>query len=288
MSVVVPRHRGLMLRTLTSPVSILIGMLVILAGWQVISTVIAAASPQGDRVMPSLFTVATSGFVGLSDYWTGGFGVPATQTGADQSIVGAVLALLANGAATLLRVVLGLSGAVIVGISLGLLASAVRPVRLSVGGVAEMMRMLPALAMAPLFTLWFGATDLAAVIFVIFGVAFVLLVGTITAIGNLPPHVTEYARTMGLSGSPLWVRVVLPAILPEMRGTIVFGGLVAWTSVLAGEMYGLQSGLGWMLNETLRFSLVDRMVVVAAMFSLLALGTMKLLGAVMSGLTRWA
>ncbi|WP_312170374.1 ABC transporter permease subunit [Microbacterium sp.] len=279
---------GITLRTTATPLSIVVGMVVIVAGWQVIAMIVAASSAQGDRVMPSLVTVATSGVLGLSDYWVGGFGVPATQTGADQSVAGAVLALIVNAGATLLRVVLGLAGAVIAGVGLGLLSSAVRPVRLSVGGVAEMMRMLPALAMAPLFALWFGATDLAVVLFVIFGVAFIVLVGTINAIGNLPPHVMEYARTMGLKGSPLWVRVVLPAILPEMRGSIVFGGLVAWTSVLAGEIYGLQSGLGWMLNETLRFSLVDRMVVVAAVFSLLALATMKLLGAAMNRLTRWA
>lgn len=287
MSGVAARGR-LNLRTSASPLSIVLGMVVLLVGWEAVAMIVSAASPQGDRVMPSLITVVTQGFPGLSDYWGGGLGVDATSTGAPQSVQGALLALGANAAVTLLRVVLGLIGAVILGLGLGLLASAVRPVRLAVGGIAEMLRMLPALAMAPLFTLWFGATDLSAVVFVIFSVAFVILVGTITAIGNLPPQVTEYARTMGVRGTQLWVRVVLPAILPELRGTIVFGGLVAWTSVLAGEMYGLLSGLGWMLNETLRFSLVDRMVVVAALFSLLALATMKLLGAAMNRFTRWA
>lgn len=280
--------RRLLLRTRPSPLSVIVGLVVALVAWEVVAQVFAVTTPQGDRVMPSLVTVATTGLLGVSDYWSGGWGVTATSTGGAQSVPGAVLALSANSAVTLVRVVVGLLLSLVVGIGLGLLLSAVRPVRLSVGGLAEVFRMLPGLAMAPLFTLWFGATDLSAVLFVVFGVSFILIVGTTNAVANLSPHVTEYPRTLGVRGLNLWLRVVLPAILPELRGTLVFGGLVAWTSVLAGEIYGLTSGLGWMLNETLRFSLVDRMVVVALMFSALAFATMRLLGALASRVTRWA
>ena len=280
--------RGLVLRTRPSPISILVGLGVLLAGWEVGAQLMAALTAQGDRVMPSLVTVITEGLRGVGDYWPGGWGVQATSEGGARTVAGALLALAVNGGITLLRVAVGLSLAVGLGMGLGLLVSAVRPARLAIGGAAEMMRMLPALAMAPLFALWFGATDLAAVLFVVFGVAFIVLVGTTNAVTNLAPHVLEYPRTLGVRGLNLWLRVVVPAILPELRGTLVFAGLVAWTSVLAGEMYGLPSGLGWMLNETLRFSLVDRMVVVAVVFSALALATMKLLGALIGRVTRWA
>lgn len=280
--------RALVLRTRPSSVSILAGLVVLLAGWEVGAQLMAALTLQGDRVMPSLLTVVTQGLLGVGDYWQGGWGVAATSEGGAQTVAGALLALGANGVLTLLRVAVGLSFAVGLGMGLGLLVSAVRPARLAIGGIAEMIRMLPALAMAPLFALWFGATDLAAILFVVFGVAFIVLVGTTNAIANLAPHVLEYPRTLGVRGLNLWLRVVVPAILPGMRGTLVFGGLVAWTSVLAGEMYGLPSGLGWMLNETLRFSLVDRMVIVAVVFSALALATMKLLGALVDYVTRWA
>ncbi|WP_127819089.1 ABC transporter permease [Microbacterium sp. CPCC 204701] len=284
----VASSRRLVLRTRPSALSVVAGLVVGLIAWEVVAQYFAAATAQGDRVMPSLLTVASSGVVGISDYWTGGWGVAATSAGGDQTVLGAVLALAANAGVTLARVVVGLALSLVVGVGLGLMLSAVRPVRLSAGGAAEMLRMLPGLAMAPLFTLWFGATDLSAILFVVFGVSFILIVGTTNAVANLSPHVLEYPRTLGVRGLNLWLRVVVPAILPELRGTLVFGGLVAWTSVLAGEIYGLTSGLGWMLNETLRFSLVDRMVVVAIVFSALALGTMKLLGGLVSRLTRWA
>lgn len=287
MSTAKPDNR-LVLRTRGSGLSIVVGLVVGMVAWEVAARVMAATTLQGDRVMPSLLTAATSGLLGLSEYWTGGFGVAPTGQGGAQTYAGALLALGVNAGITLLRVAVGLSLAVVAGIGLGLLVSAVRPIRLGVGGVAEMMRMMPALAMAPLFVLWFGATDAAAVLFVLFGVTFVVLVGTTNAVANIPAQVLEYPRTLGVRTHNLWTRVVLPAILPELRGTLVFAGLVAWTSVLAGEMYGLTSGLGWMLSETLRFSLVDRMLVVAVAFSALALVTMKALGALVSFLSRWA
>lgn len=281
-----PRSR-LVLRTRGTALSIAVGTLVALVAWEIAARSLAASTPQGDRVLPSLVTVATDGFLGLGHYYAGGLGISASEAGGDGSALASVLALVSNALVTISRVAMGLGLAIVVGIAVGMLVAAVRPVRLSVSGVSELMRMLPALAMAPLFTLWFGATTLASVVFIVFSGAFIVLIATVNAIANLPPHVVDYPRTLGVTGWRLYLGVVFPAVMPELRGPLVFTGLVAWTTVLASEMYGLQSGLGWMLNDTLRFSLIERMVVVAVVFSALALVTMKLLGAGVGRLTRW-
>lgn len=279
--------RRLTLRTRSTTSSIVIGVATALVLWEVAARIIRASSTQGDRVVPSLVVVARDGFTGLSNYWSGGWGVESTATGGRESFTGAVLALTQNSVITIGRVSVGLVLAIMVGLALGLLVSASRPVRLAVSGVSEVMRMLPALAMAPLFTLWFGANSRASIVFIVFSVSFIVLLATANAVANLPSQLIDYPRTLGLKGWGLWTRVVTPAILPELRGSLVFGGLVAWTTVLASEMYGLGSGLGWMLSDTLRFSLVDRMVVVAIVFSAMALVTMKLLGAAVNRLTLW-
>ncbi|TPW78273.1 ABC transporter permease [Schumannella sp. 10F1B-5-1] len=283
----VTRGRVLSLRTRGTVRSVLIGTAVALVLWEVAARILAATTAQGDRVLPSLTKVATDGFLGLGHYYKGGLGVSVATAGGDGSALASTLALVENAGVTLMRVGVGLVLAIALGIVLGLLVAAVRPVRLSVSGVSEVLRMLPALAMAPLFTIWFGATSLASVVFVVFSVAFIVLLATSNAVANLRPEVTEYPRTLGVRGVRLWTRVVLPAILPEIRGPLVFGGIVAWASVLASEMYGLQEGLGYMLNDTLRFSIIERMVVVAVVFSALALLTMKLLGALVDAVTRW-
>lgn len=278
------KRQRLVLRTRGTGLSIVVGLLVALAAWEIAARILASTNEQADRVLPSLLTIADRGFLGLGHYYSGGLGIAPSGDG---SVVASLAALMYNGLVTTGRVAVGLVLAIAVGMVLGLLVSAIRPVRLSVSGVAELMRMLPALAMAPLFTLWFGATATASVVFIVFGAAFIVLIAVVNAVANLAPHVTEYPRTLGISTFRLYTSVVLPAILPELRGPLVFAGLVAWTSVLASEMYGLQSGLGWMLNDTLRFSQIDRMFVVAVVFSALALITMKVLGAVVNRATRW-
>lgn len=271
---------GTGLRTRPKAWTLLLGALVGLLIWELSAQTLGKASPQAAQILPSLWIVVREGFTALS-----AFGPLADAH--PNSVPGALAALGSNGAITLWRVTLGLVIGAGLGVVLGLLVSGLRPLRHGVTGVAELMRMLPTLAMAPLFTLWFGATTSASVVFIVFAVTFVVLVGMTNAVRNVPPEVLEYPRTLGVGKVRLLVRVVLPAVLPEIRGPLMFAGLVAWTTSLASELYGIQSGLGWMLGQTLRFSLVDQMVVVAVIFSGLALVTMRLLGLLVTRLTAW-
>lgn len=275
------------LRTRSKSWTLLAGAAVALIIWEVAAQIIGRSGPQAAQVMPPLLTVATDGFLGLSNFFKGGFGVEPTAQGGEPSFVGGALALVTNGWVTLWRVLVGLLGGAILGVALGLLVSGLRPLRYGMTGIAELMRMLPTLAMAPLFTLWFGAASSASVIFIIFGVTFIMFVAVTNAVRNIPPTVIEYPRTLGVRGTTMSLKVVLPAILPEIRGPLTFAGLIAWTSSLASELYGIQSGLGWMLGETLRFSLVDQMVVIAVVFSALALATMRALSWLMTKATVW-
>lgn len=275
------------LRTAPKTWTLLAGGIVGVVAWEIAAQVIGRSGPQASQVMPSVATIVTDGFMGLSNFFKGGFGIPATANGGELSVQAALLALLTNGWVTLWRVIVGLVVGAGLGALLGFLVSGLRPLRYGVTGVAELMRMLPTLAMAPLFTLWFGATTLASVIFIIFAVTFIMFVAVTNAARNIPPEVIEYPRTLGVRGVKMYLMVVFPAILPEVRGPLIFAGLVAWTSALASELYGIQSGLGWMLGETLKFSLVDQMVVIAVTFSALALATMRALGWLVGKATAW-
>lgn len=275
------------LRTRPKSWTLLAGAAIGLIAWEIAAQIIGRSGPQAAQVMPSISTIVTDGFLGLSNFFKGGFGISATANGGEASVQAALLALVTNGGVTLWRVLVGLVVGTALGALLGFLVSGLRPLRYGVTGVAELMRMLPTLAMAPLFTLWFGATTLASAIFIIFGVTFIIFVAVTNAVRNIPPEVIEYPRTLGVRGVKMYLMVIFPAVLPEVRGPLIFAGLVAWTSALASELYGIQSGLGWMLGETLKFSLVDQMVVIAVAFSALALATMRALGWVVGRVTVW-
>ncbi|GAA3638988.1 hypothetical protein GCM10022223_67520 [Kineosporia mesophila] len=278
---------GVRLRTRARGRALVAGSLAGLVLWQVLAVIVGAVTTQGAHVVPPLPTIFTSGITGLSHFYKGGLGPATTIEGAPDSPGLAALAVGQNGLVTWGRFWAGYLLAVGLGLPAGLLVAGARPVRHAVGGVAGLLRMLPLLAMAPLFTLWFGATGRAGVLFVTFGAFWVVLLATSNAVANLPAHVTDYPRTLGLGPVRLRTRVVLPAILPQLRGALMLAAGTAWACVLASELYGIQSGLGWALNQTLVYSLVDQMIVLALLFAGLSLASLRLIDAVTGHLTRW-
>jgi sulfonate transport system permease protein len=265
-----------------------VGALAGLAVWQVLAVLVGATTTQGQNVVPPLQTILTSGVTGLSHFYRGGLGARTTIGGAPDSLGLAGLAVLQNGAVTAARVWTGYLLAVALGLPAGLLMAAARPVRLALGGVAGLLRMMPLLALSPLFTLWFGATDRAAVTFVAFGAFWVVLLATANAVGNLPAEVTDYPRTLGVGPVRLALRVVLPAILPELRGAVMLAAGTAWACGLAAELYGVHPGLGWALSQTLAYSLVSQMLVLSGVFVALCLASLRLVDRGSGHLTRWS
>jgi ABC-type nitrate/sulfonate/bicarbonate transport system permease component len=279
---------GVGLRSRARGRSLVVGAVVGLLFWQILAVIVGATTAQGQNVVPPLQTVLTSGITGLSHFYKGGLGARTTLRGAHDSVGLAALALLQNSAATAFRVWAGYLLAVVLGLPAGLLIATARPIRLAVSGVAGLLRMLPLLALSPLFTLWFGATDRAAIFFVTFGAFWVVLLATANAVGNLKLEVTDYPRTLGLKRVRLATQVVLPAILPELRGALMLAAGTAWACGLAAELYGIQSGLGWALGQTLAYSLVDQMLVVSAVFVALCLASLRLINCGSGRLTRWS
>lgn len=282
------RGFGLGLRTEYRPAALVVGIVVFLIAWEAIAQVIAHTATHPERVFPTLEYIVKVATPQLSNYWDGGFGIAAPEQGGSSTYGIALLAVLSNGVATLLRVALGLGLAIAGGVGLGLAVGWSQSLRLVILGPANFLRMMPLLAMVPLFTLWFGATLKGVVFFIGFAVGTVLLVATINAIENVPIRYQEYAATLGASRFRIYRSVVAPAILPELRSGMFVALGFAWSVALAAEFLGVQTGLGRMMELALRFSQVGRMVVIAVIFILLAIASFRLLDRIANRLTRWA
>jgi ABC-type nitrate/sulfonate/bicarbonate transport system permease component len=55
----------------------------------------------------------------------------------------------------------------------------------------------------------------------------------------------EAARTMGLARRRIVTRVVVPAALPSLLVALRLGVALSWTAVVAAELIGAPSGLGF-------------------------------------------
>lgn len=271
-----------------APLLIRLGVIAAVAGaWEAASQVFTHVGTSGDPTLPSLEFLCTSSFRRLSDFWSGGLGAPSPSTGGQETYWGAVLAVAQASAASLERVFLGVGIGLVLGVVVGVLTSTSRQAKALMAPSMHVLRMVPFLALAPLFEVWFGKSNAGAIAFIAYGVGVVVFTGTIGAVGNVPAVFTDRAATNGAPRSTVYRRVILPAIVPAMRATVLVALGLAWTLDVAAEILGTQRGLGVMMDYSLRFAYTGRVIVVAFIYLVYAAITYYLIQYLTGLVVRW-
>ncbi|WP_199254612.1 ABC transporter permease [Mycolicibacterium mengxianglii] len=257
----------------------------ILVVWQLASVVIGE-DDSGMRLVPGISDVLSS-FMVFADYWPGGLGAERTVGGAEPTVWGATLGLGYNVAISLSRFLIGFVLGVAVGIGAGLLVSWSPIARRTVSFPAHFFRMMPLLAMLPLFSLWFGNSELGTYSFTAFAVAVLLFVLTVAAVNNVPRIYSDSATSLGASRARIYMSVIVPSVTPQLKVGVLLAIPFAWSAVLAAEVIGKQYGLGRILNFALLYAATDIVAVTALVVVIVAGCTHLLLAKVLNHLTRW-
>ena len=145
---------------------------------------------------------------------------------------------------TVMRVGVGFGLGVGVGLFAGTLLAALPWARAIGVPVAQILAPIAPIAWIPLAIVLFGTGDGAAVFVVFMGIAASMTIATVAALGSVAGEYIKSARSLGSSGWRLWLRVILPAASPGIATAVRLSFFAAWMSVLAGEMAGINSGLG--------------------------------------------
>lgn len=257
----------------------------IIAAWQGSSIVLGETV--GYKRVPGLEDVVRS-FIEYAGYWQGGLGAESTRTGAEPTNWGATLGLGHNTFVTMLRTITGYTIGVIAGIGLGFLIAWSKIARGLLTFPAHLARMMPLLAMIPLFALWFGDSQLGVLTFIAFAVGILLFAITINAIGNVPLHYWQYARSLGASPLRTYARVVFPAAFPQLRGGLLLAVAFSWSAALAAEFLGQQVGLGHVLQSALYYASTDVVALTGLVVIVFAAVTYLAANKTFAWLTRWA
>lgn len=245
-------------------------LLLLIAGWE-LAAYLSPKTPLAETpLVPSFTNIFGPSVLGMADYWKFEFWAPITSMGGPKTWHGALLALAWHSALTFSRLIAGLAIGGALGIALGLLTAWSPTLRRAVYMPLSLLRMVPLLALIPLFQFWVGTNTAGVVAFVAVGTGSIYLVGTINAVANVPLRYIEYARTLGASRLHVYLRVVLPAIVPELFSSIMLTLGIAWSAVIAGEYVGIDSGLGRILTFAQFMSQTGRMALVAVLLVLYA------------------
>jgi sulfonate transport system permease protein len=231
--------------------------------WQLMSVLFPMEIVPGVPMVPGWQVVFTSTLLSLSNFWGGGFGIPAASAGTLPSYGIAVLSLIFNSLDTFKRLLLGFVIGGGIGFALGLLLSLSLWSNRFVGAPLRFTRALPLLAMIPLFQLWFGIADFGMVVFIAYGVGVIIFTSVINAVPRVPRIYRDNARALGASKFRVFHTVTMPAILPEVRSAAVIAIGVGWAAALGAEYLGAQSGLGRIVVASEAFGYLDRMFLTA-------------------------
>lgn len=168
--------------------------------------------------------------------------------------------LLRYSVASVYRVVTGFVLAAVVGIPLGLWAGWFTRAGHAINPLVQGLRPISPLAWIPISVLAFGIKDGAAVFIIFLGAFFPIVTGAMTAVRTIPVAYVRSAQNFGLSGFELFRRVVFPAALPQIITSLRIALGVGWLVVVAAEMNGIDSGLGFLIvdarNMGMRYDLV--------------------------------
>jgi ABC-type nitrate/sulfonate/bicarbonate transport system permease component len=134
-------------------------------------------------------------------------------------------------------------------IPLGMAMGWWRVVYNQVNPVMEILRPIPPLAWIPLSILWFGLGDEQNEFIIFLGMFFPILVNTIVGVKNIEPNLVRAARSLGAPERKVLWRVVLIGALPQIITGVRIGLGVGWMALVAAELVGANSGLGFLIND---------------------------------------
>jgi NitT/TauT family transport system permease protein len=179
--------------------------------------------------------------------------------------------VMPNAWVTTKQMLLGYGIAVVVSIPLALSIASSRVLEHAVYPVVVFLQIIPKIAVAPLFIIWFGFGMAPKVLIVFLLTFFPVMVSAIAGFKSADPDIMDFARTTGASGWKMFLRIRLPQALPQIFTGLKVGAALASTAAVVAEFVASDKGLGYLLlqyNGNLDTAMVFAVIVLLSLIGL--------------------
>ena len=173
---------------------------------------------------------------------------------------------------SLLRFFVGYSIAVILAVILGLVLGWFEKIWDVIDPIVQVLRPISPIAWFPFIVLWFGIGDMPAIAIIFIAAFFPVLLSTVSAVKKVDKTYLKVARNFGIKQPFVLTKIVFPAAFPNIVTGLHIALGSAWVFLVAGEMVGVQSGLGYLIidaRNSLRSDLVLAGIIVIGILGLL-------------------
>jgi ABC-type nitrate/sulfonate/bicarbonate transport system permease component len=164
------------------------------------------------------------------------------------------VALLASGRlldetwVSLRRLAVAYAAAALVGVALGMAMGRWRAVDRVASPLVNSVRAVSGIAWIPIAVVWFGVSEWLPVFIIFYGAVFPFVLNAQAGIASVDARLVHVARSLGAGPRRIALRVILPATLPYLLTGARVGLGLAWMSIIAAELLGAPTGLGFSIQ----------------------------------------
>lgn len=170
--------------------------------------------------------------------------------------------------ASTIRIVFGFAVGTVLAIGLSTVVNRFRVVEHWIAPILNLVGPIPALALLPLFIIWFGIGELPKVILIAWTTLIPVYVYTLDGLKSVNPVLLRSAMSLGANQRKIFLKVILPSAIPNvLAGAQVSLGL-SFSSLIVAEMMGASDGLGYIIVNARNYFEVSNMFVAVVLIGL--------------------
>ncbi|MER6779420.1 MULTISPECIES: ABC transporter permease subunit [unclassified Streptomyces] len=196
--------------------------------------------------------------------------------------------LASDVAASLTRAGQGFALGALIGSALGFATGYLPRLSAAVTPLVSFLRPIPAIALVPLATAWFGIGETAKRLLIAYAVLLAVWLYVHDGVSRVPVSHLRAARTLGAPLHRRFTEVLLPAAAPALLAALRYGASVALLALVAAELGGADSGLAYRLQVDGQFLRVDRMFAGLLVLGLLGVAVDLVLAGIGRRFVHWS
>lgn len=116
--------------------------------------------------------------------------------------------------------------------------------------IVQVLRPVSPVAWSPFIVLWFGIGNIPAIVIIFIAAFFPVLLTTVAGARKVDASYIKIAQNLEVSKLEFLTKFVFPAAFPTIVNGLRVAVGTAWIFLVAGEMVGSQSGLGFLIVDS--------------------------------------
>jgi len=148
---------------------------------------------------------------------------------------------------TVLRILAGFAVAAVTGVAAGLLMGMSRIVARIADPLIAALYPLPKVSLIPLLIIWLGTGEPYKVVISAVTAFFPIVINTYVGVRQTDPGLIKAAQDLGANLQQIQFKVMIPSAVPSIFAGFTLGMGVSIILIVAAEMIGGQSGIGFLL-----------------------------------------